>query len=73
MTANEQCAKPQTLCYKCKTPSPICPWKYNFTPVEGWEAEATKVKVYGDHVSDSYRVISCPLFEENTREKPVKI
>jgi hypothetical protein len=67
--ANKFNSKPQTLCFKCATPSPTCPWKYNFTPVEGWDAEETKVNVSGKagKVDTSYRVKSCPLFEENTR------
>ena len=69
--ANKFNNKPQTLCFKCATPSPTCPWKYNFTPVEGWEAEETKLNISktDDGVCRSYIVKSCPLFEENVRLK----
>lgn len=59
--------KPQTICYNCKTPSPTCPWKYNFTPVPGWDAEPTVVKMNSHQSFDSYHVKACPLFEENKR------
>ncbi len=61
--------KPQTICFKCKTPSPTCPWKYNFTPVEGWEAEETELKIAKSSSSTckTYNVKSCPLFTDNDR------
>lgn len=61
----------KTLCYTCNTPSPTCPWKYNFTPVKGWEAEPTKVLVSEGKYQNSYHVKSCPLYEENTRRVEV--
>ena len=71
--ANRFNSKPTTLCVTCKTPSPTCPWKYNFTPVEGWEVEPSKVKLFNGKYSDSYIVKSCPLYEENKREPKEKI
>ena len=73
--ANRFNSKPATLCYKCKTPSPTCPWKYNYTPVEGWEAEPSKVAISGNdsRMVDSYIVKQCPLYEENKREPKEKI
>jgi len=67
--------KTPTLCFKCNTPSPICPWKYNFTPVEGWDAEPTKVAISGNdsRMVNSYVVKSCPLYEENERKPEEKI
>ena len=51
----------EQLCVNCNTPSPTCTWKYNLTPVEGWETD-----------EDGY-VKTCPLYEENTREKKEEV
>ena len=55
----------ETLCWKCKksTGCDNCPWVNEFTPVEGWAAEATKIKVWYGY-EDSFKVLECPLFEE---------
>ena len=55
-----------TLCWICKKAGGLCSWSENFTPVEGWKAEPTKVWVGATSVesyTDSYRVIECPKFE----------
>lgn len=64
-----QYTKHATLCFNCKTPSPICPWKHNFTPVEGWDAEEVELKISPFKKDKSYIVKSCPLFDENIRKK----
>ncbi len=48
------------LCWDCVNAVPDekhgCPWSNFFLPVEGWQAEKT---------SNSYNIISCPLFEHD--------
>ena len=59
-----------SLCCYCNTPSPTCSWKRNFTPVEGWEAEPTRIgtQVRGKDGAikreyvPSFLVTSCPKF-----------
>ena len=58
-----------TICWRCKhTSLAECPWfnPKNPQPVEGWEAERTKIKVGRNLWADSFRVISCPNFELDT-------
>ena len=68
--------KSKTLCIDCMTPSPTCSWKYNLTPVDGWDAEEYDLKVSKTHKDTykSYTVKSCPLYEKNERvkEEPVE-
>ena len=57
-----------TLCWSCKRATGSCSWSEDFTPVEGWEAIPTKVKVAKSKgrnktFTDSYLVRKCPLFE----------
>ena len=57
-----------TLCWNCKRATGFCSWSEDFTPVEGWKAIPTKVKVANSKgrnktFTDSYLVIECPLFE----------
>lgn len=56
----------ETLCWKCKNYTK-CSWYKTFTPVEGWEAEKTKLKISENHYVDSYKVISCPMFEQTIK------
>lgn len=62
--------KDTTLCWDCKNATNInkCPWACNNTPVDGWWARPTQVRMYHgyDHrMEDSYCVIMCPLFERD--------
>ena len=51
-----------TLCLHCTNAcNRGCSWSDDFTPVDGWEAE------YNEKL-DSYYVISCPKFSEETEE-----
>lgn len=54
----------QTLCFSCQRPgTSTCAWDASRanTPVEGWTAEKTYHSLKG-RVSESYRVIDCPLY-----------
>ena len=62
--------KDTTLCWDCKNATNInkCPWACNNTPVDGWWARPTQVRMYHgyDHrMEDSFCVIMCPLFERD--------
>lgn len=51
-----------TLCLHCTNAcNRGCSWSDDFTPVDGWEAE------YNEKL-ESYYVISCPKFSEETEE-----
>ena len=51
-----------TLCLHCTNAcNRGCSWSDDFTPVDGWEAE------YNEKL-DSFYVISCPKFVEETEE-----
>lgn len=72
MASKSQTLRRDTLCWKCAnaTDSTKCPWVKDFTPVEGWDAEETKIwynqEVDGKHYRKeevSYIVKSCPLYE----------
>lgn len=56
-----------TLCETCCTPSPTCSWKYDFTPVEGWEAYKVKLTTTKKNITETYKVKTCPLYEKNER------
>lgn len=54
--------KPETLCWSCQRAVKECPWSANFEPVDGWEADETKIMgPYG--VIPSYFVRKCPLYD----------
>lgn len=63
-----------SLCWQCIHAVPDkcahgCSWSRHFIPVEGWSAERTGLKgndYYTDppQLTESYKVISCPQFEE---------
>lgn len=60
--------KPETLCWSCQRAVKECPWSANFEPVDGWEADETKVMgAYG--VIPSYFVRRCPLYEPDPEPK----
>lgn len=57
-----------TKCWSCEnTAYGKCPWFTDFTPVEGWTAEPTKInnaiKAGARRLIDSYLVLDCPLYE----------
>lgn len=57
------------ICFDCKKAVGGCSWSKNFTPVQGWVAEPTKIRQSGGqewrHTTASYRIISCPEFEHD--------
>lgn len=55
--------KEETLCWSCVNACGRCPWSSkSHTPVEGWNAEKTLIKM-ADRNLESYRVISCPMYD----------
>lgn len=65
----------ETLCWTCKKATGGCSWSKSFTPIEGWKAIPTKVKINdrsrrGDE-TDSFDIYECPEFElmERLKEK----
>lgn len=60
---------PDTICGTCKRSAGKCSWSAKYVPVEGWEAIPTKIAV-DKNFDDSYAVLSCPKYVENTRYKP---
>lgn len=63
----------QTICWGCinAVPNPEtgagCSWSRNLVPVEGWEAEGTRLLSYANldpREFTSYRVIKCPEYIE---------
>ena len=70
-----QMDKHSTLCWECTKNAGKCSWSRNFTPVKGWKAIPTKIKVekrkkWGELI-DSFDVYECPEFEliERLRKK----
>ena len=54
--------KEHTLCWDCgNATNDACPWVDAGMPVPGWWATPSKIRTCGV-LSDSYRVIKCPLF-----------
>lgn len=59
-------SKNDSLCCSCNTSSPECPWKDKYNPVDGWEAEETRLCGVGGLVK-SYFVKECPLYKADER------
>lgn len=57
--------KHDTLCWQCEKAGGNCSWSKNFTPVEGWKAIPTKIKLLEREKGyiDSFDVYECPEFE----------
>ena len=63
-----------TLCWKCKhsVPNGIdagCDWSLDKKPVEGWDAQPTRMKIAEGTYTKSFNVIKCPKFEKDKRQK----
>lgn len=60
-----------TLCWDCTRSGNTCPWLRNFTPVKGWEAEKTKLRMQRGagkyEYVDTYKINKCPLFRVSER------
>lgn len=68
--------KQSTLCWNCKKASGLCSWSKDFTPVEGWKAEPTKIWIGNgsqNPYDDSYLVHECPEFEPLDPLKMLKV
>ena len=58
--------KVSTVCWYCARAvgADRCVWHGEFKAVKGWEAEETLLEAGNPSNMHSYRVISCPQFEE---------
>lgn len=55
--------KPDQLCWTCQNACGGCSWSKNLTPVEGWKATPTKIKVAPELTyCDSYLITDCPKY-----------
>lgn len=54
--------KASTLCWDCRRPIASCPWLHEHEPVDGWDAVPTVLYGGTEKSTNSYHVISCPLF-----------
>lgn len=61
--------KASTLCWDCRRPIASCPWLHEHKPVAGWDAVPTVLYCRAGQSTNSYHVISCPLFVGNTKRK----
>lgn len=55
--------KQEQLCAKCANACGGCRWSDDLLPVEGWDAEPTKVYIDSGTPMDSFLVKSCPMFK----------
>ena len=55
-----------TLCWRCENACAKCSWSKDFTPVEGWVAIPTKIRESHEGTIDSYIVLKCPQFADDT-------
>lgn len=55
----------ESKCFSCRKATGVCKcsWAESFTPVEGWNAEPTKIHMTGRVNIDSYLVWTCPQYE----------
>ena len=65
-----------SLCWECANAYGGCSWtgidetgKVMFQPVEGWDAVETTISLGGRRMDKSYKVISCPEFLREQKEK----
>ena len=63
--------KKDTLCWDCQRACGGCSWSQSFTPVDGWEAQPTKIKCGRRGFISSYLVTACPLFIPDKAELTV--
>ena len=67
MTMNERTMKKDQKCWHCRNIS-TCEWGKSGEPVEGWDAEKTKINIGDDKYIDTYDIRDCPKFEKGTPE-----
>lgn len=57
-----------SLCWDCaKAINGGCPWSQKYEAVPGWKAKKTIIKVNDNCSIDSFVVLKCPLFEDDTQ------
>lgn len=61
--------KAPTICETCENSVGRCSWSKRFEPVEGWEAEPTRV-ICDNRYEQSYRVRKCPEYDPSIRHAP---
>ena len=64
---NERTMKKDQKCWHCRNIS-TCEWGKAGEPVEGWDAEKTKINIGDDKYIDTYDIRDCPKFEQGTQE-----
>ena len=64
---NEITMKKDQKCWHCRNIS-TCEWGKSREPVEGWDAEKTKINIGDDKYIDTYDIRDCPKFEKGTPE-----
>ena len=69
----ERFAKKPTLCWDCERAiDNNCPWVERAEPVDGWCANKTKIKTNSRYITDSYYVMSCPMFRKDAENGGAK-
>ena len=64
---NERTKAKDQKCWHCRNIS-TCEWGKSGEPVEGWDAEKTKINIGNDKYIDTYDIRDCPKFEQGTPE-----
>ena len=64
---NERTKAKDQKCWHCRNIS-TCEWGKSGEPVEGWDAEITKINIGDDKYIDTYDIRDCPKFEKGTPE-----
>lgn len=67
-----KCSKEPSLCWDCRRAVGGCSWSRSFQPVEGWEAEPTRLALCREgkqYVTSSFYVTRCPLFERDEKKR----
>ena len=59
--------KQYTVCWDCRKACGGCSWSnhWDHTPVPGWTAVETKVRMNNDVYAQSYIVLECPEFDRD--------
>lgn len=66
---NYEKATTMSICINCKNLGGRCSWSRRYIPVEGWEAKRVKRKHAFPPHEYGYKVIRCPQFEREERDK----
>lgn len=63
MRENKNCN--EQICWRCANATGGCPWSKDLKPVKGWRARKTFIKDSGKFGYTSYKILYCPLFNED--------